>query len=371
MVDLRIAHRRLGNQHIASPTFEKPEEVVRWMGAVQAQEFAGALWAIGLRTRNATAADVEQAMADGRIVRAHPMRGTWHFVPGEDLRWHLSLTTRRRIAQTAYYYRQLELDDAILAASNEVFARTLRGGKQLIRPELAAALEQAGISTRDLRLTFLLSYAELSGVICSGARRGKQFTYALLDEVVPASRKLDHDEALAELTRRYFTSHGPATPQDFAWWSGLTVNDARTGLSMNSACLEREIIDGQDYWFAPSLPCAQIAATSTHLLPTYDEYTVAYKDRSSIFDAAYTDKLDPRGGILANVIAINGEIVGTWKRAVKKDAIVLAPQFFRSLDEAEAHAFMASVSRYGTCFGTNVIILPDRRTLAGRPLEVL
>ena len=261
MVDLRIAHRRLGNQHIATPTFEKPEEVVRWMGAVQAQEFAGALWAVGLRTRNATAADVEQAMADGRIVRTHPMRGTWHFVPGEDLRWHLSLTARRRIAQTAYYYRQIELDNAVLAASNEVFAKTLRGGRQLTRPELAAALEQAGISTQDLRLTFLLSHAELSGVICSGARRGKQFTYALLDEVVPVSRKLDHDEALAELTRRYFTSHGPATPQDFAWWSGLTANDARTGLAMNSACLAREVIDGQDYWFAPSLPWARVAET--------------------------------------------------------------------------------------------------------------
>lgn len=356
MVDLHIAHQRLCNQAIATTTFEKPEEVVRWMGAVQAQEYAGALWAVALRTRGATAADVEQAMTEGRIVRTHPMRGTWHFVPAEDLHWHLSLTAPRMIAKSAYYYHQLGLDDTILAASNSVIAKALSGGKQLIRQELAAALEQAGISTQELRLTFILMRAELDGVICSGARRGKQFTYALLDELVPVSRALADDEALAELTRRYFTSHGPATPQDFAWWSGLTVNDARTGLAMNKTCLEREVIVGQDYWFAPALPCAKIAESSVYLLPMYDEYTVAYKDRSPIFNAIHTDKLDPRSGILANVIVVNGEIVGTWKRTLKKDVVILAPQFFRPLTEAEHRAFIASASRYGSCFEMNAVI---------------
>src|SRR6185312_8980444 len=179
------------------------------------QDYPGALWALGLRMRSTVEADIEQAMADGAIVRTHPMRGTWHFVAAADIRWLLTLMAPGRIASNALWYRRLELDDATFVKSNTVFAKTLAGGKQLTRRELAAALEQMGISTQGLRMTFLLHRAELEGVIASGARRGKQFTFALLNELVPVSRTLERDEALAELAHRYFTSHGPATLQDF------------------------------------------------------------------------------------------------------------------------------------------------------------
>src|SRR6266702_3694762 len=219
-----IAHQRLHNQLITQQTFEKAGDVVKWLGAVQAQDYAAAKWALGLRMQNST---------DEIILRTHVMRPTWHFVLPADIRWMLALTAPRVLATIAYYDRTLGLDDTVFTHTNTVLAKALQGGKQLTRDELASVLQQAGIATDNLQRTgHVLMHAELDGIICSGARRGKQFTYALLDERTPQARTLDRGEALAEFARRYFTSRGPATLQDFVWWSGLTVADARTGLEM-------------------------------------------------------------------------------------------------------------------------------------------
>jgi len=351
MTNLDIAHQRLYNQHIAMTNFEKPEDVVRWMGAVQAQDYLGALWAVGLRMRNAVAVDIERAMADGVIVRTHPMRGTWHFVTAEDIRWLLTLMAPGRIASNALWYHRLELDDATFAKSNAVFAQTLEGGKQLTRQELAAALGQAGISTEGLRLTFLLHRAELEGVIGSGARRGKQFTFALLDELVPVSKTLERDEALAELARRYFTSHGPATLQDFVWWSGLIAADARAGLEMVKSEFIQEVIDRRAYWLSPSTITAKVASPTAYLLPPFDEYTVAYKDRSAILDPLDTQQAKYA---LGPTIAVNGQIVGTWNRTFKKDAVAITTSPFTSLSEAENQAIAAAIERYSRFVGKSI-----------------
>ncbi|HEX6478252.1 MAG TPA: winged helix DNA-binding domain-containing protein [Ktedonobacteraceae bacterium] len=353
MTNLDIAHRRLHNQFISRRTFEKPGDVVSWLGAVQAQDYLGALWALGLRMQDAVEADIEQAMADGVIVRTHPMRGTWHFVAAADIRWLLTLMAPGRIANNAPWYRRLELDEATFAKSNAIFAQTLQGGKQLTRQELAAALGQAGISTKGLRLTFILSRAEIEGVIASGARRGKQFTFALLDELIPASRSLERDEALAELAHRYFTSHGPATPQDFVWWSGLTAADARVGLEIVKSQLVKETIDGQIYWLSPSTETVNVSSPTAYLLPAYDEYTVAYKDRSAVLDPAYAEQTG--NGIFNPTITVDGQIVGTWKRTFKKDGVVITQDLFRSLSEAENQAIAAAVERYGRFIGKSVV----------------
>jgi hypothetical protein len=347
-----LALQRLYQQRLSQNPLATPGEVVAWLGAVQAQDYLGALWAIGLRMQHATEADIEQAMADGVIVRTHPMRGTWHFVAAADVRWLLTLMAPRRIASNASWYRRLELDDATFAKSNAVFAKTLQGGKQLTRRELAAKLEQAGISTAGLRLTFILSRAELDAVIASGARRGKQFTFALLDELVPVSKALERDEALAELARRYFTSHGPATLQDFVWWSGLIVADARAGLEMVKSQFIKEVIGGRAYWTSPINRVATSvesrfiggASPTAYLLPAYDEYTVAYKDRSAILDPAYAKQA--RNGIFSPAIVINGQIVGTWKRTMKKDAVIITPSLFTPLKKAETHSLAASANQY-------------------------
>jgi len=349
MTHLNIAHQRLHNQFITHQTFGKADDVVRWLGAVQAQDYAAAKWALGLRMQNSTDDLIEQAFTDGTILRTHVMRPTWHFVLPVDIRWMLALTAPRVKAAIAYYDRTLGLDDTVLTQSNAVLAKALQGGKQLTRAELVSVLQQAGIATDNLQLIgHIIMRAELDGIICSGARRGKQFTYALLDERAPQARTLDRDEALYELAGRYFTSHGPATLQDFVWWSGLTVADARTGLEMVTSQLMHEVIDSQTYWRSASTPPANDLSQIVYLLPNFDEYTVGYTDRSAIIDASDAEKFNTRGNVLNPIIVLNGRVVGTWKRTMNKDAVILTPSLFTPLNEAETRALDESANRYGT-----------------------
>ncbi len=351
MPDLDIAQQRLYNQLITRQnerSFDTPEAVIQWLGAVQAQDYGAAKWAVGLRLPGATDDDIEQAMADGAILRTHILRPTWHFVSPAAIRWMLALTAPRVNALNAYYYRQTELDDTIFARSNAVLAEALRGGKQLTRQELRSALNHAGIETGDLlRLVYIIMRAELDGIICSGARRGKQFTYALLDERAPQTETIDREEALARLTSRYFMSHGPATLQDFVWWSSLTAADARAGLAMVGSQFIHEEIDGQTYWLPPSTPSVKDPSPTVYLLPNFDEYIVSYTDRSAIFDESQVHKPGGRGDILSNrTILIDGQIAGTWKATLKKDAAIVAPTFFTPLNAAEQSAFAAAEERY-------------------------
>jgi hypothetical protein len=355
MTNLDIAHQRLHNQLITQRTFEKPGDVVQWLGAVQAQDYAAAKWALGLRLQSATDDDIEQAFTGGAILRTHLMRPTWHFVSPADIRWILALTAPRVNAVNDYYYHTLGLDDAIFMRSNAALAKALQGGKQLTRPELVSVLKQGGIATENLGFQYIIMHAELDGVVCSGARQGKQFTYALLDERAPQAKTLERDEALAELSRRYFTGHGPATLQDFVWWSGLTTADARSGLEMVKSQLVHEVVDDQTYWFSQYAPPAKDISQAAHLLPNYDEYIVGYKERSAVFDASRTKKLGPRGSILfSHTMVLDGRVVGTWKRTMKKDAVIITPSLFTPLNEAETRAFAASANRYGAFLAMSV-----------------
>lgn len=237
--NLSIAHRRLRNQRIAGAGFASAGEVVAWMGAVQAQDYLGALWALGLRMETAREEAIEQAIADRTVVRSWPLRGTLHFVAPTDLRWMLALLAPRVIAGQRGRHRQLGLDQADFDRSRDLLTCALEGGRQLTRDALYEILEAAGISTAGQRGIHILWRVALDGVLCFAARQGKQQTFALLEEWVPAARMLECDEALAELAARYFTSHGPATVQDFTWWSGLTVADAKTGIELAGPRLER------------------------------------------------------------------------------------------------------------------------------------
>lgn len=353
--NLDIAQQRLANQHLVGNPFKTAPEVVAWLGAVQAQEYPWAKWALGQRTTGLTDAAIEQAFAEGSLLRTHVMRPTWHFVTPEDIRWLLALTAPRVNTAVASYYRKLELDEATFARSNAVLAKALEGGKQLTRPELAAILQQAGIATADLlRFSHLMLRAELDGVVCSGALRGKQHTYALLDERAPQARTLERDEALAELARRYFTSHGPATVADFGWWSGLTMADARAGLEMAKPHLLQEVSEGQVYWLPFSSPPVNVTPPVAHLLPAFDEYTVAYKDRRAILDPAYPPQA--KTDILNPAIAVAGKIVGTWKRTFKKDTVVLTLSPFTILTEAENQAIAGAARHYAAFLELPVVL---------------
>lgn len=346
-----IARRRLWSQHIAQPRFDHPSQVVAWLGAVQAQEYLSALWALGLRTRQATEASLEQALADKTVVRTWPMRGTIHFVEASDVRWMLALLTPRVVARGAQRFRELGLDESVVARSKAVFASALQGGKQLKRDEMYSRLEQAGISTAGQRGYHLLWRSAQEGLICFAAREGKQHTFALLDEWVPASKSLTRDESLAEVARRYFTGHGPATLQDFVWWSGLTVADARAGLEMVSPQLPQETIDEQTYWAAPDMPVTGEASPTAFLLPSFDEYLVGYRDRGAVLNPSYAKQAAPGGGVLSATVVLDGQVGGTWKRTIKRDRIVLQVDPFSELGQAATHAVAAAVDRYSKFLG--------------------
>jgi hypothetical protein len=275
------------------------------------------------------------------------MRPTWHFVAATDIRWLMTLTAPRVNAGMAYHFRQQELDAAIFSRSNKIFTKVLQGGKSLTRNELAAVLERDGIVGSNLRIGGIVGKAELDMVICNGPRRGKQFTYALFDERVPASKPRTREEALAELTRRYFVSHGPATLKDYVWWSGLTGTDAKTGIELVKKELVEEVVNGEIYWMSETA-AVKSKSPIVHLLPNYDEYIVGYAERSAVYDTAHNDKLDSRGNFLFNyTIVLDGKVVGLWKRTFKRDTVTIEPSFFGPMTKVQMKAFEETAERYG------------------------
>jgi winged helix DNA-binding protein len=309
-----VLRQRLHNQKLSSSEIENPADVVRWLGAVQAQDYGAAKWALALRMRNATHAQIEDAFNQGQLLRTHLLRPTWHFVAPEDIRWLLELTAPQVNRRSGSGYRMFELDDAVFKRSNRILTNALRGGKHLTRATLKAALNKSGVAADDgVRLAHIMLRAELDGIVCSGPRIGKQFTYALLEDRVRQAKPLSRDEALAKLTRRYFRSHGPATLQDFVWWSGLTTADARRGMEMAKVTRSTQIPNRIEN------PC--------HLLPAFDEYFVAYKDRD---------------GGLGPTIIINGRAVGTWKR----DSTRVNLNILRPLNKSEQRAIAKATERY-------------------------
>ena len=337
-----IAAARLRNQHIASPAGGGPAAVVAALGAVQAQDFEAAKWGLGLRIGDgAIDAIVERAFANGRILRTHVLRPTWHFVPRADIRWMLDLTGPRVHRALASSHRRLGLDSALLTRATRVIERAIDEQGSSTRQELRGRLAKAGIVVDAMRLAFIMTHAELTAVVCSGPRRDRHFTYALLAERAPNARPLPRDEALGRLTGRYFASHGPATVRDFVWWSGLTTADAKRGLEIIRA--RQASIDGHVYWTAGNGSRGRLLNpkrdVTAHLLPIYDEYLVAYRDRAAVPHATL-----PRGSAISfqHALVIDGQVAGTWR--VRNLEMTITP--IRALTARERKATRDAAARY-------------------------
>lgn len=354
-----VVHRRLYAQRLAGEPFETAVDAVRAFGAMQAQEFAEAKWSIAQRVRDHADADVERAFADGDLLRTHALRPTWHFVAREDIRWILALTSPRVHARTRYYYAQHELDDALLGRTDELLARALEDGEARTRAELRAALAEAGIVADGPRLGHIVMHAELEALICSGPRRGAQHTYMSLAARAPGGVELGREAALAELTRRYFSSHGPATPADFAWWSGLTVADARAGLALAAGTIAEEVGEDGASWFAAAASAAHRDGGSTGalLVPMYDESVVAYKGLRVVLAAPL-----PRAGLLERPIVIDDRTVGSWRRTLGKRSAVLEATLFTRLGRAEARALRGAAERFARFLELPVTLETQRAT---------
>jgi hypothetical protein len=336
---------RLANQRLDGPACRAAADVVSWFGAVQAQEFDPAKWGLGLRLGGrATDADVARAVDDGRILRTHVLRPTWHFVTPADIRWMLELTGPRVHQRLAIYRRHMELDARKLARGTSIIERALGDGGFLTRADLAAALHRARLPLIKERLAHLALYAELEGVICSGPRRGKQSTYALIANRAPRVATIARDEALGTLVTRYFQSHGPATVRDFVWWSGLTTPDAKRGLEIAKA--SSQVRDGLTYWTAGPARAAT-RHQMAHLLPIYDEYLGSYRDRGAIPQGA--SKITSAFGRPVNfqhAVVIDGRVAGTWRIARTSRAIAMRATLLRRMTTRERRAIRDAAKRY-------------------------
>jgi len=349
-----IAERRLRNQRVAGKGLARPEDVVRWLGAVQAQEYAFARWGLALRmTKGTVDAEIARAVDEGRILRTHVMRPTWHFVAADDVRWMLNLTAARVRQTMAHYGRREGLDAALVSRALGIFERALGDHHHLTRGELGQRLAREGVVAKGVPLALLTMYAELDGVICSGPYRGKQLTYALLAERAPASRLLARDEALAELTRRYFSSHGPATVRDCVWWSGLTTPDVKRGLDINRA--RQEIVDGLTYFSIGRMSSGSRRPTVVHMLPIYDEYLVAYRDRVAVpYAASNVLSKTSRPVTFQHAIVVAGQVAGTWRVLQRPDEVTADVALLKRFSRTERQQLTDAVVGYERFLGRPV-----------------
>jgi hypothetical protein len=246
----------------------------------------------------------------------------------------------------ASYNRRLELDARTLARGTAVIERALRDGRYLTRTELGDRLQRVGLTMTGQRLAHLVMHAELEGIICSGPRRGKQLTYALLAERAPAARRLSRDEALASLARRFFRSHGPATVPDFVWWSGLTTTDARRAIDMIRA--RRQEIEGLTYWAVGREPARAARAHLVHLLPIYDEYLVAYRDREAVPHGPSVVASRSGGPVtFQHAVVLAGQVMGTWRVTRRPRGVLVTVAPLRRLSGEERRALEEAAHRYG------------------------
>lgn len=337
-----IADQRLQNQRITRSGPPGAAKMVSWLGALQAQEYGPAKWSLGLRLPPGVSdAVVERAIDRGQILRTHILRPTWHFVARDDIRWMLQLTAPQVHRTMSNYNRQLGLDSPVMTRATSIIERALGDGQYLTRLELGAQLERAGLPGKSTHLAHIMMHAELEGVVCSGPRRGRHFTYALLADRAPQAAGLVREEALSKLAGRYLQSHGPATVRDFAWWSGLKAADAKRGLEMLRA--DSAVIDGVRYWSLGRSNPVTRRRTTAHLLPVYDEYLVAYRDRVAVPHTLYSSW----GANIRHALVIDGQIAGTWRSKSGDRGTEVQVQATRGLSPIERRELSRAVARYG------------------------
>jgi len=354
----QIAIDRLYHQQLQHPTMKTPAELVSWLGAVQAQEYHGGKWALGLRLPDSVDADIERAIADKSITRISFMRGTLHFVPSADVRWMLPLFQEKihRGVMGVSRQHKLGFDDSTFLKAKDILAKTLEGGKQLIRTEMNAALKAAGIESENLGYLLLIQRAQIDGLCCYGVNRGKQQTFTLLEEWLPPAKMLSRDEALAEMARRYFLSHGAATLPDYQWWTGLSAADAKAGLESIQSELISETIDGKVYWHSPTRARPPLVTPMAYLLPTYDEFLIAYKDRSASVRPEYIEKWTRGNTSFASTIVLDGAVIGMWKRDLKKKSVIITTDYYIDLNDSQREAIHAAAQRYADFHGLSLEI---------------
>ncbi|MDQ3610488.1 MAG: winged helix DNA-binding domain-containing protein [Actinomycetota bacterium] len=355
MNDRAIARWRMRTMRLSGGTYPSPAAAVEGLLAVQSENHAQASWAVATRTSGVTQAEFHRLFNDGVILRTHVLRPTWHFVRPEDIRWLVELTAPRISRLMVQLQRELELDDSALAASAGAITEALSEGVHLTREALGARLRDGGLPAEGQRLGVMVAHAEMSALICSGAMQGKNHTYALLDERAPEARRLDRDDALAELVLRYFNGHGPATERDLAYWATMTLTDVRTGLAAVADQLDHLRHEGRTFWFKDPPPDDARLDPRAHLLQVLDEYHHGCQDSRHVLDV---DGLVPRGrGASMGMVLVDGQMVGDMRRRIRGDKATFEIGLFRDLDDDELGAVRVAAHRYGRFLGLDPIVV--------------
>ena len=355
MTGAEIVSGRLHHQLLAGGPTSSPATVVRTLGAVQGQDYLASLWAVAVRTPDATERDVEDSIARRELVRTWPMRGTLHLVAAEDARWMTELMAPKVVKRMAARHRQLGLDQSVFDRGRGALTEALQGDRRLTRPAAHRVLEGIGIPA-DARRNHIFGYLAQQSVLCIAAREGRQPTFALLEEWAPSARGLPRDESLAQLALRYFTGHGPATERDLMWWSGLTAREVREGIAMVASELEETTVGGITYWSGPGA-APPVDGARVHLLPSFDEYLLGYRDRSAMLDPAHATGVNPGGnGIFNPIVVIGGRVRGSWKRTIKRDRVEITATPFAAFTKREQRAIALEAERYGAFLGLPVAV---------------
>ncbi|MGY1771595.1 winged helix DNA-binding domain-containing protein [Blastococcus sp. SYSU D00813] len=338
-----LALLRLVAQRLAGPPAADAAAAVRELLCVQGQDLPGALTSVALRTRDRSLDGVRAALDTGAVVRSWPMRSTLHLVPAEDLHWLLELCGPRVLAGAAKRRATLGLTESDAERAREQAAAALSGGRRLGRAALLEAIGEA-VDVSGQRGYHLLWYAAQTGTTCMGPTDGGEQAFVLLDEWVPAPRRLTGEEALAELARRYLTGHGPASDADLARWAGLTLRDVRTGIAAVRSGLAAVEVEGRELLMAPDLPdrlaaCRAEVEDAVLLLPGFDEMVLGYADRTCVVPAEFADRIVPgANGVFRPTVLHGGRALGTWRWTGRGAKRVLTPEPFTEFPEAVAAA---------------------------------
>ena len=347
---------RLHRQMLQPEFSGSVQDAVARMGAMQAQEYASVKWAIGSRVQGSTMDEVENALELGELIRTHVLRPTWHVVSAKDVRWMLELTAARIKQKMKPRDTQLGLTPALIKQSESILVKALEGGVHLTKASLNVLWNQASIPTTEYRDAHLLMHAELDGLACSGKHIGKYVSYALLDERVPKGEKFSKEEALAKLAKRYFNSHGPATLQDFIWWSGLNVGDAKQAIESVKTNFHAETIGSQTYLIPYDLLTLGVEKEVVHVLPAYDEFIIAYQDRTATLIPADFKKIVNNNGVFRPALLLDGKVVGVWKRSMKKELLEVEATLFGSFSRKIQLKMEEAFKQYGHFQGLKVEI---------------
>lgn len=350
MNTIELLHIRLYNQLLSVHGKNTPHEIVSWMGAMQSQALDMAKWAIGTRLENQKIKDIEDALNTGQIIRTHILRPTWHFISAEDIHWMFDLSNPRLKPIYRSYTKIVKADESIIYHAIPFVEKVLAGGKHLTKEEIGTALLSQNITLDDTHLRMVINYSEMEGIIVNGLVKGNKQTFTLLEEWAPRKETISKEEALERLARRFFTSHAPATVQDFAWWSGLSLTECRKGIECIKSNLICETINGREFWMKNDLKIPSPDKASALLLPPFDEFVVSYKDRSEIIKDSHYSKVMTKNGLFSPTIMLNGEIIGSWKKTIQKGTPKVELSFFEKTPLKIQKLFAPEIKRIENFF---------------------